>query len=143
MVKHKYPLIWIFIYAFLIILSSISGASLELVYSIAFLMVLSQSLNIALGFSGLVNLGIIAFSGVGAYTFAVLVYQNLNPYLSMLVGGFTSVIIALLIGVVVLRLKGPFFAIGTLTLMFAAKYFIIGTGIAGGSYGLTCFHMFY
>ncbi|MEM3697300.1 MAG: branched-chain amino acid ABC transporter permease [Candidatus Bathyarchaeia archaeon] len=137
--NKRYTYTWMIVYAFLILLSLTSGGYAEVVYNIAFLMVLSQSLNIAMGFGGLVNLGFVSFLGVGAYVFAVLVVYGLNPYLSMLTGGFVAIIVALPIGMVVLRLRGPFFAICTLSLIFAAKYFFLGTGIGGGYYGITLY----
>ncbi|MEM3602536.1 MAG: branched-chain amino acid ABC transporter permease [Candidatus Bathyarchaeia archaeon] len=108
----------------------------ELAYSIMFLVILSQSMNIALGFSGLVNLGCVAFLGVGAYIFSVLAVLGLNPYYCLIVGGCISMALSLLIGAIVLRLKGPFFAICTLSLASAIRYLIIGTGVAGGHYGI-------
>lgn len=130
---------FILIYILLIASSLISKAYLEIVYYILFLMVISQSLNIIMGFGGLYNFGHAVFIGIGAYMFALLVVQGLNPYLSMIIGGIVSSIVAFLIGIVVLRLRGPFFAICTLCTVPAVRYLIIGGKIAGGAAGITLF----
>lgn len=127
------------IYIALLILSLISSAYAELVYSILFLMVLAQSLNLVFGFAGLVNLGHAAFVGMGAYTFAILVSQGFNPYIAIFVGGLSSCALALIIGFVVFRVRELFFPIATAILATAIPYFIIGTGVAGGYYGITLY----
>lgn len=129
----------ILIYLLLILLSLTSTAYLEIVYYVLFLMVISQSLNIIMGFGGLYNFGHAVFIGIGAYVFALLVVQGLNPYISMIAGGIVSSAVAFLIGIVVLRLRGPFFAICTLSTVPAVKYLIIGGKIAGGAAGITLF----
>jgi branched-chain amino acid transport system permease protein len=124
------------LYVFLIILPFVSSAYAELVHNIMFLMVISQALNIVFGFAGLVNLGQVAFIGIGAYVFAVSVCGGLNPYVSIMLGGVSAFLSALPLGVVLLRFKGGLFALGTIILTSAAPYFITGTGIAGGYYGI-------
>ncbi|MEM3550359.1 MAG: branched-chain amino acid ABC transporter permease [Candidatus Bathyarchaeia archaeon] len=140
MEKRKETLfILIGIYVLLIICLCVSSAYAELVHNIMFLMVISQALNIVFGFAGLVNLGQVAFIGIGAYVFAVSVCGGLNPYISMILGGLSAVLSALLLGVVVLRFKGGLFALGTIILTSATPYLITGTGIAGGYYGITLY----
>lgn len=123
-------------YIVLVVLSVSSEVNAQLAHNILFSLVLSTSLNIVLGFTGLPNLGHVAFLGIGAYTFGVLVYQGLNPYLSMVLAGVVSSIVSLLLGIIVLRLRGPFFACGTITLATAIPNLINATGFAGGATGL-------
>ena len=127
---------FIVIYFILIALSLISTAYLEIVYYTLFLMVISQSLNILMGFGGLYNFGHAVFIGIGAYVFALLVVQGLSPYVSMIIGGVASSFVAFLIGMLTLRLRGPYFAICTLCLVPAFKYLIVGGKIAGGAAGI-------
>jgi len=128
------------IYVILILVSMISPYTLEIVYYTLLLMILAQSLNIIMGFAGLYNFGHAAFVGIGAYTFAILVVKGVDPYLSMIIGGLVASFTAFLLGLVVLRLKGPFFAISTLGILEAIRYFIIGTPkITGGAAGFTLF----
>lgn len=130
---------FVIIYVLLIAFSLISPVYREVIYDIVFLMVMAQSLNIIMGFGGLYNFGHAIFVGIGAYVFALLVVLGVNPYLSMVIGGAASSIVAYLIGMVVLRLRGPFFAICTLCIVPAAQYLIVGGKIAGGAAGITLF----
>lgn len=132
-------LVLAFFYMLLIILSVSSETNAQLAHNILFLLVISASLNIVLGFAGLPNLGQVGFLGIGAYTFGVLVSQGLNPYISMILGGVFSSVISLFLGIVVLRFKGPFFVCGTIVLATAMPNLINATGFAGGSHGLSIY----
>lgn len=124
------------IYTAFIMLSIVSKVYAELIFYILLLCVLSQSLNIVFGFAGLVSLGHVVFLGIGSYVFVSMVIQGFNLYLSIIIAGFASLFFALIFGAVLLRLRGVFFACGTLVLALAAPYFIIGTGIVGGFAGI-------
>jgi len=77
---------------------------------------LAQSWNILAGYAGQVSLGHAAFFGLGAITTRVLWVWGTPFLLAFLVGGVVAVIFALIIGHPALRLKGIYFAIGTLGL---------------------------
>jgi branched-chain amino acid transport system permease protein len=75
---------------------------------------LASMWNLLAGYSGLVSLGQQMFVGVGGYTLAVLsMYYGMPIPLSILLGGFICVILALLISLPIFRMKGVYFAIGT------------------------------
>jgi branched-chain amino acid transport system permease protein len=126
-------------YAFLAILALISKAYADVVFYILLVSVVSQSLNIIFGIAGLVSLGQVVFLGIGMYTFTFLTSQGFNPCLSVIAGGFASLIFAAVVGAVLLRLRGIFFACATLILSVAVPYFIIGTGIVGGYAGVNIY----
>lgn len=70
--------------------------------------------NLLAGYSGMVSLGQQMFVGVGGYTLAVLsMYYGFPIFLSILMGGFISLFLALLISFPIFRMKGVYFAIGT------------------------------
>jgi len=78
---------------------------------------LSQSWNIIGGYTGQINLGHAAFFGIGALAARYIwLHFGLPLPLAVLGGGLASVIFALIIGVLVFRLKGIYFIIGTLVL---------------------------
>jgi branched-chain amino acid transport system permease protein len=77
---------------------------------------LAQSWNILGGYAGQVSLGHAAFFGVGAITTRFLWVWGYPFFLAFLMGGIMAVIFALIIGHPALRLKGIYFAIGTLGL---------------------------
>lgn len=78
--------------------------------------VLASSWNILGGFTGQTSLGHAAFFGLGALITRQLWIQGFPIYPSILAGGFLAVIFALLIGAPAFRLRGVYFAIGTLAL---------------------------
>ena len=79
---------------------------------------LAVGLNVVLGYAGLLDLGFVAFYGLGAYTYALLSSGKFNlhwpSWASLLfIGGF-SVVLGLLLGSPSLRLLGDYLAIVTL-----------------------------
>jgi branched-chain amino acid transport system permease protein len=93
----------------------------------------AQSWNLMGGFTGLINIGQSAFFGMGAL-FTRLIWINGVPiYIALLAGGIASVILACIIGIPALRLRGIYFPIGTLAVGFMLRYFI-GTQIPGVSF---------
>lgn len=94
---------------------------------------LSQSWNILGGFTGQVNVGQAAFFGVGALAARLLWIAGLPFYLSIVAGGFASVLLAIVIGLPALRLKGHYFAIGTLAVAWIA-HITIGNLLPGISF---------
>lgn len=77
---------------------------------------LAQSWNILGGYAGQVSLGHAAFFGLGAITTRFLWVWGTPFFLAFLIGGVVAVFFALIIGHPALRLKGIYFAIGTLGL---------------------------
>ena len=77
---------------------------------------LAQSWNILGGYAGQVSLGHAAFFGLGAITTRFLWVWGYPFFLAFLIGGVVAVFFALIIGHPALRLKGIYFAIGTLGL---------------------------
>ena len=77
--------------------------------------VLALSWNIISGFTGYTSFGHVMFYGLGAYACAILVADRGWHWLPTLgVGAALAVVMAIVIGYPVLRLKGPYFAIAML-----------------------------
>ncbi|MEP7285288.1 MAG: branched-chain amino acid ABC transporter permease [Chloroflexota bacterium] len=77
---------------------------------------LGQSWNILAGFAGQINLGHAAFFGIGALVTRTLWLNGMAFPFAFVLGGLTSMGFALLIGIPTFRLRGAYFAIGTLAL---------------------------
>lgn len=79
---------------------------------------LGMGLNIVVGYSGLLDLGFVAFYAVGAYTYALLASPQLGIHLPFLVilpiGAVLGAAAGILLGIPVLRLRGDYLAIVTL-----------------------------
>ena len=78
------------------------------------------SFNLAFGFTGLVNLGHMAFFGAGAYTSALLTLHGIPWYIALPASGLVAGIFGAVIAAITVRLKGDYFQIVTLGLAFIA-----------------------
>src|SRR3989338_1223528 len=78
------------------------------------------SFNLSFGFTGLVNLGHMAFFGLGAYTSALLTLHGTPCYAALLASGLAAGIFGAVIAAVTVRLKEDYFQIATLGLAFIA-----------------------
>ena len=97
-------------------------------------------LSLLMGLAGQVSLGHAAFIAVGAYTQALLVGKaGWNPLLAAPVAVLASMLVALLVGLPLLRLRGHFLALATLGLGIIVGVFVTEqefTGATSGIYGL-------
>ena len=79
---------------------------------------LALGLKIVVGFAGLLDLGYIAFYGVGAYTYALLASPQFNIHLPFWVilpiGALAACVFGVLLGAPTLKLRGDYLAIVTL-----------------------------
>ena len=106
-----------------------------LLTAIIMYIVLTVSWAMFSGPTGYISLAPAAFFGVGIYTMAILGGQL--PVLAVvIIGGFVSFLLALLVGVTTLRLRGVYFAIFTFGLVVLIKelllfWEIIVTGTRG------------
>lgn len=76
--------------------------------------ILGLSLNLVVGYTGLLSITQAAFYGVGAYTTAILLTRfEVNFFLSLLLGIIITAVASLLIGFVLSRFRGDFYALGS------------------------------
>jgi branched-chain amino acid transport system permease protein len=76
--------------------------------------ILSLSLNLIVGYTGLAALGHAAFSCVGAYVSALLALNyGLSPWLGLLIGAIAASLVGSVIAFPSLRLKGDYLALAT------------------------------
>ena len=91
-------------------------STINLVILVLLYMSLASSWNILGGYTGQTNLGHAAFFGIGSLTTRLL-WTGGFPFLpSFLLGGLMAIGLALLIGIPAFKLRGVYFAIGTLAL---------------------------
>lgn len=99
---------------------------------------IGMSWNLLSGYCGQVSFGHAAYFGVGAYTAGIL-YTKLgaSPWWGVPLSIIVVVLFALVIGFVVLRLRGPFFALATLAsgevLRVVSENWV---GLTGGTLGI-------
>ncbi|HEV3438690.1 MAG TPA: branched-chain amino acid ABC transporter permease [Gemmata sp.] len=80
--------------------------------------ILALGLNVVLGYTGLLHLGIAAFFGIGAYTVGILTVPFFPFQQSFLVAALAATVLSALVGVAstapILRLRGDYLALVTL-----------------------------
>jgi branched-chain amino acid transport system permease protein len=77
------------------------------------LAILAAMWNALAGYGGLISIGQQAFIGVGAYATIYLTQRGVPPYLAIALAAVSAGVLAVPISVLVLRLRGGQFAIGT------------------------------
>ena len=83
---------------------------------------LAGAWNLLAGYAGSVDLGPVVHYGVGAFATAAFMLKAQLPFLvSVVLGGVVAMVIAYGLGTPTLRLRGAYFAIGTLALAESAK----------------------
>jgi branched-chain amino acid transport system permease protein len=100
---------------------------------------LAQSLNLTLGFRGELSLGHQTFFGVGAYVAAILATTFGVPLLALLpVAGISAAVAAVAIGPIALRMRGPYFAIVTLSFGVIAEILAVNlVDLTNGPMGIS------
>ena len=111
----------------------VTMASRILIYALA-----ATSLNLVLGYGGMISFGHAAFVGAGAYTASVMIVEGIPsawiawPLAMALSGG-----LALAIGAISLRTRGVYFIMITLAFAQMIYYLTISMKAYGGDEGLT------
>ncbi|MCE5194069.1 MAG: branched-chain amino acid ABC transporter permease [Nitrospiraceae bacterium] len=101
--------------------------------------IIAVGLNLLIGYAGQISLGHAAFYGIAAYTTAILTTTFSLPIIAgMLAGIIVVAIVAYLIGIPTLKLKGHYLAMGTLGFGIIVYIFFNETiSITGGPSGFT------
>ena len=119
----------------------VAGATFytELVTKVMILAIFALSLDLLVGYTGLVSFGHAAFYGIGAYTLGLLApkYEAANLWLTLPAAIGAAGLAALVVGVFVVRVKGIYFIM--VTLAFAQMFYFVfhDTKIGRGSDGIS------
>lgn len=100
--------------------------------------IITIGLSLLIGYAGQISLGHAAFVGIGAYVSGVLtVKYNVSPWIAMGIGMVATFIIAYLIGMQVLKLKGHILALATISINIIVYILLVGlSDYTGGAAGL-------
>ena len=103
-----------------------------MVYALA-----ASSLNLILGYGGMVSFGHAAYFGLGAYTVAILMREGItSAWVIWAAAVGLSALLAFLIGVISLRTRGVYFIMITLAFAQMIYYLVISFKQYGGEDGL-------
>jgi branched-chain amino acid transport system permease protein len=111
----------------------VSFASRVMIYALA-----ATSLNLALGYGGMISFGHAAFVGTGAYVASICIAEGLtSAWLGWPAAIAASAIAAWIIGAVSLRTRGVYFIMITLAFAQMMFYLVNSMKAYGGDEGLT------
>jgi branched-chain amino acid transport system permease protein len=99
----------------LVLLPAFAGRTLiqDLIF-LFYMLALAQCWNLLAGYAGLISVGQQAFVGLGGYLlFALTLPGGINPLAAIPIAGLVSALLALPTALIVFRLRGAYFAIGT------------------------------
>ena len=114
------------------------GYGLQLATDILAAVSLAYGWNLISGFTGYLSFGQVSFYGIGAYTTALLVLRLHVPWqFAVCIGGVAGALLALVLGPVMLRLRGILFALGMLGLARILGVVFNNWSFAGASLGLS------
>ncbi len=109
----------------------------EELFLVLMLVTIASSLNIIMGYTGYVSFGHIVFFGLGGYfAFYLMQTYQTNFVLAALAGAIPASLIALLIGIPILRLRGAYFALATIGINEAMRAFVNNFEPFGGAVGM-------
>jgi branched-chain amino acid transport system permease protein len=115
----------------------LNGYYLNLLYITVLYVGLAYGWNIISGYAGYFSFGQIAFFGIGAYaTGLIVVNLQWHWILAALAGGLIACALSVPMGYVMLRLRGPFFAMGMFGLAQTSRVVITAIPATGGGSGL-------
>jgi branched-chain amino acid transport system permease protein len=111
---------------------------LQLLAKIMILAIAAMSLDLLVGFAGLVSLGHAAFFGIGAYALVAMSPQHAaaNLWLTLPAAIAAASLAALAIGALTLRTTGVYFIMATLAFAQMLYSFFAESGIVGGADGI-------
>jgi branched-chain amino acid transport system permease protein len=109
----------------------------ELLRRVMIFAIAAVSLNLILGYGGLVSFGHAAYLGVGGYSVGILAFYGVhNGWLQWVVAILASALVALVIGAISVRTRGIYFIM--ITLAFTQMLYYLGISVEeyGGDDGM-------
>ena len=115
--------------------------ALTLFTRVVVLAMAALSLNLIMGFGGMVSFGHAAYLGIGGYTVGILAKEGIGSgFVQWPVAVAASAFYALVVGALSLRTRGVYFIMITLAFAQMVYYLAIGLDRYGGDDGLTIYH---
>jgi branched-chain amino acid transport system permease protein len=114
--------------------------ALTLFTRIVILALAAVSLNLILGYGGMVSFGHAAYLGIGGYAIGILAHEGISSgFVQWPVGLIASALAAFIIGLLCLRTRGVYFIMITLAFAQMIYYVFVGLDRYGGDDGLTIY----
>jgi branched-chain amino acid transport system permease protein len=113
-----------------------SRTLLQELFYVFTMLALAQLWNLLAGSAGLISVGQQAFVGVGAYAlFAFTIVAGLDPIIAIVLSGVVAGLVAIPSALIVFRLRGAYFAIGTWVVAEVCRLILAQVKQLGGGTG--------
>jgi branched-chain amino acid transport system permease protein len=115
-----------------------SRETLRLLAEIFTFIALASLWNLLAGYAGLVSVGQQAFVGLGGYLlFALAMLVGVHPILAILLAGPVAALVAVPVAMLIFRLRGAYFAIGTWVVAEVFRLIASQISVLGGGSGIS------
>jgi len=108
----------------------------QIMFQIALFAGLGLAWNLVGGYAGQLSLGHVAFFGVGSYGFALLTRLSVPNWVAVFLAAIAATTLAVIIGVIVFRLRGPYFTLATIAVAEVLRLTARNLDFTGGATGL-------
>src|SRR5207302_4904745 len=114
-----------------------SAYALHLFILLFLTVVLGASWNVIGGFGGQYSVGHAAYYGVGAYATMILLHRALPVWVAVAAGVAFAVVVALVIGSICFRLRGPYFVLASIAVAEILRLTALNwKGLTNGAEGI-------
>jgi branched-chain amino acid transport system permease protein len=115
-----------------------SPASMRLITEFLIYLALACMWNLLAGYAGLLSIGQHAYVGFGGYAmFSCALFLGVGPLYAIPIAGVAAALISVPVALLVFRLKGPYFAIGTWVVAEVFRLSAAQMSMVGGGSGLS------
>src|SRR5215468_10068030 len=108
----------------------------QVFFRVALFAALGLAWNLVGGYAGQLSLGHVAFFGVGAYGLTLLSAHSVPKWIAVILAAVASAILAAIIGIIVFRLRGPYFTLSTIAAAEVLRLTATNLDFTGGATGL-------
>ncbi len=123
---------------FILLPNYISGYYTRILTAIFMYATIAQCINLMSGYMGYLPFGHVMFFGIGAYMSTITMKLGLPVFIAIPIACLSAIIVSIILGFPVLRLRGHYFAIATIGMNGAIMTVVQNaTDITGGARGTT------
>src|SRR5215510_2088764 len=110
---------------------------MQVFFRIILFAALGLAWNLVGGYAGQLSLGHVAFFGVGAYGLAMFTARGVPVWISIFLAAAAATGFAAVIGLIVFRLRGPYFTLSTIAFAEVLRLGAANLTATGGAIGLS------
>jgi len=110
---------------------------MQVLFRIVLFAALGLAWNLVGGYAGQLSLGHVAFFGIGAYGLALFTARGVPVWISLVLAAAVAAGFAAVIGLIVFRLRGPYFTLSTIAFAEVLRLVATNLNATGGAIGLS------